>query len=216
MRLGGILNKYGNIRCLCRKNGYLCYVKLTNKLTFLIMEFCKKHPLLTSIVVMFALIVVGGTSVLYWLDSYTHHGQALKVPDLYEMQVSDANILLKQEHLRCMVVDSVYKKGVRPGAIVDQVPDAGAKVKEGRIVFLTINATQEKQVLLPQIKDLSERQAKASIEGIGLKVEHVTLVASPYKGLVMGVMYRGEKIAAGDKLPIGSAVTLLVGKGKSE
>ncbi len=177
------------------------------------MNFLKKYPILASLIAIFLLGVGGGIGVLYWLDSYTHHGQALLVPNLYEMQVPDAERLLEQEQLRCLVVDSLYKKGVLPGAIVDQVPSIGAKVKQGRIVFLTINATHEKQVMLPNVNDLSERQAKALIAGVGLEVANVKRVESPYKGLVVGVTLQGRTLDVGEKIAIGTAVTLLVGKG---
>lgn len=177
------------------------------------MNIGKKYPILLSLVLMLLLGVGGVVGVLYWLDDYTHHGQALRVPDLYELQVEDAEMLLKREKLRCLVVDSVYKSGVMPGAIIDQVPKAGAKVKQGRILFLTINATQEKQVLFPNVKDLSERQAQALLVGVGLTIGEVEIVESPYKGLVVGATYKGQEIEAGDKLTIKSAVTLLVGRG---
>ncbi|MDL2222383.1 PASTA domain-containing protein, partial [Parabacteroides sp. OttesenSCG-928-N08] len=59
------------------------------------------------------------------------------------------------------MIDSVFSKDVAPGSVVELVPKAGSKVKEGRIVFVTINALTAQMGRIPEVEDLSFRQAYA-------------------------------------------------------
>ena len=87
--------------------------------------------LLLAVVVACALVF--GT--LKWLDSYTRHNEAVVVPDVKGLGMEEAAEFFKNSNLRYNVIDSVFSKDVKPGAIVELVPMAGSKVKEGRIVF---------------------------------------------------------------------------------
>ena len=85
--------------------------------------------LLLAVVVACALVF--GT--LKWLDSYTRHNEAVVVPDVKGLGMEEAAEFFKNSNLRYNVIDSVFSKDVKPGAIVELVPMAGSKVKEGRI-----------------------------------------------------------------------------------
>ena len=67
------------------------------------------------------------------------------------------------------IIDSVFSKDVDPGAIVEIVPTPGSKVKEGRIVFVTINAKTSQMARIPEVQDLSFRQAYALLTSIASK-----------------------------------------------
>ena len=84
--------------------------------------------LLLAVVVACALVF--GT--LKWLDSYTRHNEAVVVPDVKGLGLEEAAEFFKNSNLRYNVIDSVFSKDVKPGAIVELVPMAGSKVKEGR------------------------------------------------------------------------------------
>ena len=71
-------------------------------------------------------------------DSYTRHNQAVVVPD-ERNEAEDAAEFFGNNKLRYNVIDSVFSKD-GSGSIVELVPGVGSKVKEGRIVFVTINA----------------------------------------------------------------------------
>ena len=70
------------------------------------------------IVAVFAIVM--GT--LFWLDRYTHHGESYVVPDVKDKTVAQAEILLKEQHMQGIVVDSSYVKNMPFGIILDQTP----------------------------------------------------------------------------------------------
>nr|WP_233551935.1 PASTA domain-containing protein [Parabacteroides sp. AF48-14] len=105
--------------------------------------------LLLAVVVACALVF--GT--LKWLDSYTRHNEAVVVPDVKGLRIEEAAEFFKNSNLRYNVIDSVFSKDVKPGAIVELVPMAGSKVKEGRIVFITVNALTSQMATIPEVED---------------------------------------------------------------
>ena len=119
--------------------------------------------LLLAVVVACALIY--GT--LVWLDKYTRHNEAVVVPDVKGLKIEEAAEFFKNNNLRYNVIDSVFSKDVDPGAIVELVPSAGSKVKEGRIVFITVNALTSQMATIPEVEDLSFRQAYALLKARG-------------------------------------------------
>lgn len=162
------------------------------------------------------LVVVTGLliwGVMVWLNSYTMHNQAIVVPDVKGLQEEEAGPILRKNKLRYQVVDSVYSRTVEPGAVVEQIPAAESKVKENRIVFLTVNARNSQTVELPDVLEISQRQALASLRSIGFVVDSVEYVPYEYKDLVVNVLYKGQSVSSGTRLPLGATLWLQVGDG---
>ncbi len=99
-----------------------------------------------------------------------------------------------------------------PGVIVDQLPEAGSRVKEDRTIFLTINSTQPEQVTLPQLTDISFRQAQALVENSGLEIGNISYRPSEYNDLVLEIQKDSVELFAGQKLPKGASIDLIVGR----
>ena len=77
---------------------------------------------LMAMVVVGALIVVGA---LFLLDGYTHHGEAVKVPDLSGMTMDEARSAVRSMDLDLEIVDSIYTEGLAPGVILRTSPGPG-------------------------------------------------------------------------------------------
>ena len=172
-----------------------------------------KNPFVINIVLVILVscgIVFG---VLNWLDSYTRHNQAVVVPDVKGMELDEAADFFKDNHLRYNVIDSVFSNDVAPGAIVELVPGVGSKVKEGRIVFVTINALTSQMVKIPEIEDLSFRQAYALLRARGIDSVKIEYVPGIYKDLTMGVELDGRTLMKGDLVPLASQLVLKVSSG---
>ena len=90
------------------------------------------------------------------------------------------------------------------------------KVKTNRTVYLTVTAFTSKMVVLPRLTDMSERQARSALEGIGLTNVSVAPIASDYKDLVLGVKYNGLPIQAGTRIPASAKITIEVGIGRED
>lgn len=165
--------------------------------------------------ILWALGVILGLviALLIFLNIYTLHNESITVPDLRGLSVENAAQILKNKNLRFEIVDSVFVKGKVPGSIVEQIPAPESNVKEGRIVFLSINANTTKKVIVPDVRDQSSRQAIATLAAVGFGVTKVVEVPSEYKDLVVDIIFKGYKVLPGQKLPMGSNVILNVGDG---
>lgn len=163
--------------------------------------------LVAAVVIGVALLL----ATLYWLDVYTLHNQALIIPDVRGVSVGDAASFISAKSLRYEVIDSVYAKDKPPGTIIEQIPAANSKVKENRIVFLVVNATNVQKIAMPDVVDNSQRQAEATLRTAGFKISEIQLVQSQWKGLVLDVLYMGRSVPTGTMLPSGAAITLKVG-----
>lgn len=173
------------------------------------------NPLVINICAAFLIVIVLSIGALFWLDSYTKHGEKILVPDLYGLDESAAKQLLTEKKLRYEIIDSVFVKRKKPGSVKEQNPEAGFFVKEGRTIYLTVYAGNPRKVVLPDLRDMSLRQAEAIIISVGLKIGGHELVPSEYKDLVKNIKYENKFISPGMRIPEGASVTICVGKGLS-
>ena len=165
---------------------------------------------------MVAVVILLLFGVLKWLDVYTRHGEAVVVPDVKGMTVGEAEMLLRNHGLVCVVSDSNYVKNKPAGSILELNPSAGQKVKEGRTIYLTINTLDVPLRLVPDVADNSSvRQAQAKILAAGFKLSENELISGE-KDWVYGVKYKGRQLNMGDKVPVGATLTLLVGDGETQ
>jgi beta-lactam-binding protein with PASTA domain len=159
------------------------------------------------------IVVVLAWVTLLLLDRYTHHGESVRVPDLQGLFVEEAQSLLANYALYPEVIDSVYVKDKPLGTIVEQVPPANSSVKKNRSIYLILNNRQVNMIPLPDVNDVSVRQADALLNSLGLSVSGIIYSPSEFKDLVIDVSFMGQSIVPGTRLPEGSSVTLIVGSG---
>ncbi len=164
-----------------------------------------------AVVVGVLLLVV----LIWWLRGYTQHGVEVEVSDVRGMVVAEAEPVLGAQGLHLVVIDSTYSDKVPFGSIVEQDPKPWSHAKHGRAVYVTINATTKRQVVMPNLQDISYRQAETTLRGLGLEVDTVyDYEPSAFRDLVLDVRIDGESVQPGDKLPVGTTVRLVVGFGK--
>jgi len=162
------------------------------------------------------IIVAGGILILLiWMNFYTRHGQARPVPEFVGLTMEQTVKLAKKSRLRYQVIDSIYTAAVPRGCIAEQNPKPGFKVKKWRTVVLTINAFHPEMVAMPNLVDLSLRQAEALIESSGLEIGLLRYKPDLSINVVLDQLYNGIKIQTGDSIQKGSVVDLLLGKGLS-
>lgn len=169
-----------------------------------------------NIIAMIAVVILLVFGVLKWLDVYTRHGEAVVVPNVEGMTVDEATKMFRSYRLECIVSDSTYVKNKAAGVVLDANPVAGQKVKEGRIIYLTINTLSVPLRPVPDVADNSSlRQAQAKVLAAGFKLNEVEEMVGE-KDWVYGVKYNGRSLNSGDKVPLGAALTLMVGNGNHE
>ena len=151
-----------------------------------------------------------------WLDSWTRHGDTITVPSVRSLSYSEALDALHAEGLVGCISDSVYDSRTAPGTVIEQNPKVGTVVKEGREVFLVINALSPKTVTLPALTDISLRQARSILDGLDIKNVTVRTVPSDFKDLVLNVLYNGTRVSAGARVTVTANIVLEVGEGAPE
>lgn len=147
------------------------------------------------------------------LKLYTYHGKYIQVPDLEGLKEDQIMDQLESKSLRYEIIDSVYSKRHEPGVVVEHLPKPGAKVKKNRKLFVIINAKSPEMVLMPNLSDVSIRQAKNILESSGLKTGDIIYVNSPYPNLVLNQYFDHKPIEAGARILKNSIIDLEVGKG---
>ncbi len=172
-----------------------------------------KNPFVINLLLVIVMSCGVAYGVLVWLDSYTRHNQAVVVPDVKGMKLEDAAEFFRNNKLRYNVIDSVFSKDVAPGSIVELVPGVGSKVKEGRIVFVTINALTSQMTVIPEVEDLSFRQAYALLRARGFSSVEIEYVPGDYKDLAMGVELNGRTLLKGEHVPLTAHLVLKVSSG---
>jgi len=159
-----------------------------------------------------AALIIGWLAML-WLDSWTRHGDTIAVPAVRSLAYDRAVDMLAAEGLQGIVADSVYDNRTQPGTVIEQNPKAGTIVKEGREVYLTINAFSPKMVTLPTLTDISLRQARSILEGLEIKNIVERRVPSDFKDLVLSVRYKGSRLQPGARVPVNATIELEIGEG---
>ena len=177
------------------------------------LEFFKKHYILKHFLLLVIIVVLLFTGLIFWLDNYTRHDEQKLVPDVIGMTEENAATLILGRELNYDIVDSVFRTGAMPGAVVDQDPKAGSFVKKERKIYLIVNAKSAQMTALPDVVDLSLRQAGALLTGADFKIKEVVYKPSDYRDLVLEVLYNGKKVKEGEKIPTYSELVLHIGDG---
>ncbi|MCD8310741.1 MAG: PASTA domain-containing protein [Prevotellaceae bacterium] len=167
-----------------------------------------------NLIAMVVVVIVAVFAVLKGIDIYTRHGEAVVVPDVKGLTVTDAEKVFGERGLLCVVSDSTYVRNKPAGTILDYNPAAGQKVKEGRTIYLTTNTLDIPLQLVPDVADNSSlRQAEARILASGFKLDEIEYMAGE-KDWVYGVKYQERLLRIGEQVPIGATLTLMVGGGE--
>ncbi|MDE6367975.1 MAG: PASTA domain-containing protein [Muribaculaceae bacterium] len=125
-----------------------------------IRRFFSEHPVISNLILMVivAWLIIWG--VLLFLDSWTNHGDDATVPQVKGMSYQQATLVLAENDLTVEISDSIYDRFAKPGTIIESWPRAGAVVKRGRQVYVTVTAFSPKEVKVAMpVTGVSSRQA---------------------------------------------------------
>lgn len=145
------------------------------------------------------------------LGRITRHGQSIVVPDMTNMSLSEARRSAHNNGLKIEVTDSIFVKRMQRGSVYSQNPKAGAEVKKGRVINLTINAINPKLVSMPNLVGYSMRQAKTELNSRGLTLGKLFYVDDIATNNVLRQIYKNRQINPGKKIESGSVIDLEVG-----
>ena len=167
-----------------------------------------RNTIIAAILVTIAIVLIA----FYSLGYYTRHGSGILVPRVMNMPIDKALSTLKDQGFG-VSIDSVYVLDQPAGTVIEQDPDAGTNVKDGRMIYLKIVKNQAPPVSLPDIIDAPYISAEATLSNYGLKIGDTTFAPDIARNHVLQVKFAGQVIAAGTKIPKGSKVDLVLGDG---
>ena len=157
-------------------------------------------------------------SVLYfyaYLPHITNHGESITVPSVEGLPITKVEDFLADHDLRYEVNDSSYSAEYPPLTVLKQYPAAGAKVKENRKIFVSVNRKNPPTVKMPDLIDGSLTNAEAVLRGSELKRGKIRLVSGPFLNVVKEMQINGNKVVPGVLVPKGTMVDLVVMDGGS-
>jgi eukaryotic-like serine/threonine-protein kinase len=159
------------------------------------------------------ILVVAGAIMLLLIDqvimpAYTNYNEGLTVPDVTRMPIDEAQELLASRGLRYEIIDYRSNEAYPADYVIDQSPEATYIVKPNRKIYLTVNSSVTPMVRVPDVTNLSLRNATIQLQNHGLNEGHVSYVSSRFKNSVMS-----QSIEAGRQVIKGTTVDLTVSDG---
>ena len=178
------------------------------------LNFLRSKTLLINLGIAFIVLILLSLLAFQWLKGSTNHGELVEVPDLSKMSVMEMRETIEKVNLRYEVLDSAnYNPEFPRFSIIEQNPLAGEKVKENRKIYITVNPSGYKKVTVPNIVQVTQRNATSMLRAVGLDVQRVTYIDQLGKDMVYYIKYKGKNISPGDKLPKTSKIELICGNG---
>lgn len=172
----------------------------------------KKFYIHLLIAIVLAIVILW--LVLLSLDMFTRHGKVYVVPDFYGQSLSQLVENNYNDFFDFQVIDSVFDRSLEKGSIIMQNPLPGAKVKKGRHIYLTTVAEMPEIVAMPNLKNLSLRQALVSLEAQELVAGRLEYTEYFARNAIVDQVLNNEPVEPGTELRKGSVIDLIVGKGE--
>lgn len=178
-------------------------------------KFFTSKTFVIQLAIAAGIVVVLSFFLMQFLKFRTNHGEEIPVPDLAKMQLEIAEEKLSEAGLELILLDTVdFQSDMPPFSIVEQDPKAANTVKDGRKIYVKINAGEFNDVNLPVFKDKTYRQILANIKALGLKEGKITYKPHLAKDIVLQVLQDGKNIKEGDKVKKNSTLDFVLGDGK--
>ena len=165
----------------------------------------------------FIAVLVGILFMGFFVGSFLSFGKfwssaEINVPDVVGKSSVVAQQILEDKNLRVKIVEA-NDDSVPAGQVVSQYPEAGAKVKEQRLVTITVSKGGQ-ELTMPDLKSMSRSNAEEKLKKMGLKLGAVFEEnAKEPAGTVINQDPRsGSKITKGQTVDI----TVSLGEKKKE
>ena len=180
-----------------------------------IKQFYKKRNLLSTLVLMLLVSVLIVVFISSSIRFFTFHGQEHDVPDFRGFNAEQLQYFQKDSNdfnFEIVISDSVFVPEKAGGTVLSQDPLPGNKAKQGRKIYLSIVAWTSPQIEMPNLVDLSFRQAENLLGSNNLKLGQVIYKASKFPNAVLEQRYNGRIVEGGTLVPYQAKITLIVGK----
>tara|TARA_B110000003_G_C16502619_1_gene477978 strand:- start:385 stop:936 length:552 start_codon:yes stop_codon:yes gene_type:complete len=175
----------------------------------------KSKSLIKHVFLMLLTIFIVFFLVYNSLKIYTKHNTYIKVPDLSGMKLDRAISVLDDNKLKYEVLDSSkFFIEIPNYSIISQIPRGLELVKKNRKIYLNVNPKNFQNISLPNIIQITKRNAESILTALGFKVREFSYIDNIGEDMVLDVLFEGEKILPGQKIPMNSELDLILGNGK--
>lgn len=160
------------------------------------------------------ILAVFGFLFIHWLTFTTDHGHEITVPNLSKLSEEQVEQKLDELDLDYVLLDSVdYNSNFPKFSVVEQDPLPGSKVKEGRKVYIKINASGFSSVRIPDLIQKTYREALPTLKALGLEEGTITYIPNLGKDMVLEMRFKGRNLKVGDRVLKASKIDLVLGDG---
>ncbi|MDX1902898.1 MAG: PASTA domain-containing protein [Thermonemataceae bacterium] len=148
-----------------------------------------------------------------YLPTVTNHNETLLVPNLVGLNVENMEKKLKEAGFEMVIQDTIYSKDTKPYTVLEQKPNAGTLVKEGRKIYLVISPKTPPKVPMIDLKGMSYQMAIAKIKTLQLEVGAIRFKPDIARDAVLGQEIGGKPLKKGDLIEVGTAIDIVIGSG---
>jgi eukaryotic-like serine/threonine-protein kinase len=176
-------------------------------------KFITQRSFGVNLLVAIALLLIIIFIFFLSLDSITRHNESVTVPSVTGKSLTEATTILTQKDFTVSVQDSVYIDTLAPLVVVKQSPESEEVVKTNRTIYLTINRATPPLIDMPDLRGFSYRSAQMFLESLGLKLGKTTYTPDIARNAVKDQLIDGKTIDPGTKVPMSTAIDLVLGNG---
>ena len=102
---------------------------------------------------------------------YTKHNRYIEVPSWVGLNLNEAIITLERNKLRYEVLDSSkFIIDIPKYTIISQIPLENELVKKNRKVYLNVNPKNFQKVSIPNVVQITKRNAVSLLKSVGFEV----------------------------------------------
>ena len=178
-------------------------------------NFLTKRAFYINLLIAIALVVIIIEVAFLSLKGYTRHGEEIVVPNFVGLNC-DSILEQCKDDFNFVMLDSVYTRNLPEGSIYQQDPLPNSNVKKGRNLYYVKVSEAPEKVVMPNLKNLSLRQAMVALRANGLKVSELEFVDHFARNAIVEQEFKGEVIEPGTELVKGSSIKLKVGYGRDD
>ncbi len=163
-------------------------------------------------IICFSIISFGALTILALdkliMPNYTKYNEGVTVPDVTKLSLEEAENILQKIGLRYEVADRRANSAFPANYVIDQAPSASILVKPNRKIYLTVNASVKPKVIVPNVVNLSLRNAQVQLQNYGFEIGAISYESSRFKNTVLR-----QSINEGAVVDRGISIDLVVSDG---
>ena len=179
-----------------------------------LLQYLKSKQFIRTIITMLAIVLIGFFLLTKFLSFTTKHDQKIEVPNLGKMVLADVDKALENLKLDFVVIDSAsFNAEFPPKSVLEQNPEAGDFVKKGRKIYLTLNPSSYRKIVVPDVLGDTKRQVITHLTSAGFKIGEFTYIPDIGR-VVRKLEFNGKELKIGAMIPKNSTIDLVIGDGE--